>query len=264
MAFLRKFAAYLRANWGLILEYRASMLIWMASGLMPLIMMAIWLTLAAEGPVGGYSASDFVAYYLAAIFVRQMTAVWVEWELDYQIRQGTLSALLLRPIHPIVDHIGINLADKLFRIPLIVPVLAVAALLTPGQQYDLSLPRVLLFGLTLALGWGIIFTSHFIIGTLSFWMTQATAFSQLWFGLRMLLSGVIAPLSLFPAAIAQVAQVLPFRFMLSFPVEVLTGQLSARAALNGLLLQVGWLTLFVIILVFVWRQGVRAFSAVGA
>jgi ABC-type uncharacterized transport system permease subunit len=78
-------------------EYRAEIEIWMISGSLPLVMMAVWIGLASSGPIGGYSADDFVAYFLLVFLVRQFTVVWVVWELDREIRLGELSPKLLRP-----------------------------------------------------------------------------------------------------------------------------------------------------------------------
>jgi ABC-2 type transport system permease protein len=261
---LRKIAAYARAHWDSILEYRASIVIWMTAGLLPLVMMAVWLSVSSAGPVGGYSSSDFVAYYLAAIFVRQMTAVWVQWELDRQIRLGELSPLLLRPINPFFDHMTIHLADKAFRLPILLPPLAIAAWLVPGQQYHLTIGRVSLFIVTTAGAWALVFLSSYAIGLLAFWISQAMAVSELWYGVRMMLSGVLAPLTLFPPAVTAIAQVLPFRFTLSFPIEILLGRLTPIQTLEGLALQVGWLLVFILLLIALWRRGLRSYSAVGA
>ena len=78
----------------------------MLSGSLPLIVMFIWTGLAEDGPVGGYSAADF----LTVFFVRQMTVVWVIWALDQQIRRGELSPRLLRPPDPFGAHVAVALA----------------------------------------------------------------------------------------------------------------------------------------------------------
>src|SRR3546814_8570367 len=52
------------------------------------------------GPMGGYSATDFAAYFLIVFLVRQMTAAWVYEELDREIRHGEMSPRLLRPFDP--------------------------------------------------------------------------------------------------------------------------------------------------------------------
>jgi ABC-2 type transport system permease protein len=51
--------------------------------------------------------------------------------------------------------------------------------------------------------------------------------------------------------------------MVGFPVEVLTGQLDSPALLMGFGLQVGWLSVAVVLFVTMWRTGVKHYSAVG-
>jgi ABC-2 type transport system permease protein len=61
----------------------------------------------------------------------------------------------------------------------------------------------------------------------------------------------------------QATSALPFRYMLSFPVEVLLGQLSRVRALEQLGVQAAFITLLLVCLSFVWRAGVRRFNAFG-
>ena len=60
-----------------------------------------------------------------------------------------------------------------------------------------------------------------------------------------------------------VAIVLPFRYMVGFPVEVLMGQLTAGELVVGFAMQLGWLLVAVGLYQFVWRRGLRRYSAVG-
>ena len=67
---MKKFLAEFRASWNLIIEYRVMVLIWMLTIVLPLIMLAVWLSIAAKGAVQGYDRSTFISYYLAALVVR--------------------------------------------------------------------------------------------------------------------------------------------------------------------------------------------------
>src|SRR5438105_6621630 len=77
------------------------MAVWILSTTMPLIMMALWTAVAREAPVGRFGQSDFVVYFLVTFIVRQMTGAYAGWEINYEVRQGTLAQRLLRPIHPL-------------------------------------------------------------------------------------------------------------------------------------------------------------------
>ena len=61
---LRIVAALTRIDFAVMTEYRAMMVIWLLSGALPLVMLAVWRTLAGAGPVGTFSPADFDRYFL--------------------------------------------------------------------------------------------------------------------------------------------------------------------------------------------------------
>jgi len=259
-----KYAALLRRAMGLILEYRASIVIWMLTGVMPLVMLAVWYALAESGPIAGYAQNDFVAYYLMLTLVRQLTNVWVIWELDYEIRHGDLSVKLLHPINPIHEYIATHLADKVFRLWILVPLALLAWWLFPDLHYDVMPLTLTLWLAALVVAWLLRFLSQYCFGILAFWISQALTLNEMWFAGMLMLGGVVAPLDLFPAPVAQVANYLPFRFMLSFPVEILLGRLSASDVIVGTLTMLAWLAFFLMLYRWLWSKGIRQFGAFGA
>ena len=261
---LRKYWVLLKVNWNLLLEYRAGMAIWVLANSLPLVMLAVWVTIAAAGPVGGYGTGQFVGYYLALLLVRQLTSVWVAWELDHDIRLGELSAKLLRPLNPIHGHIALHLADKIFRLFTVVPLILLAIVVVPGVDYRASAVTMVLFVLTLVGALAIRFMSQYCIGLASFWITQSLALNEMLYAGLLMFGGVIAPLELFPPAVAGLATYLPFRYMLSLPVEILMNRLSPAQTLAALGLQAAWLVLFVTVYRILWRIGLKHYSAVGA
>ena len=52
MSLFKKYMALFRRGVALTLEYRAQILIWWLTMSMPLVMLAVWLTLAQDGPIG--------------------------------------------------------------------------------------------------------------------------------------------------------------------------------------------------------------------
>jgi ABC-2 type transport system permease protein len=74
----------------------------------------------------------------------------------------------------------------------------------------------------------------------------------------------VAPVALLPAWARAAAEILPFRWMIGFPVELLLGGLTPAQALAGFAAQVIWILLGLGLVRLVWRAGVRSYSAVGA
>jgi ABC-2 type transport system permease protein len=101
-----------------------------------------------------------------------------------------------------------------------------------------------------------------LLGSLAFFVDSAMGPFELWIGVHALFSGYLIPLEVL-GRVGVVANVLPFRFMLAFPVETLVGLLSPRDALRQLVAQ--WLYVGVtgVLALRVWRAGVRRYGAFG-
>ena len=261
---LAKYAALMRRSLAAMFEYRASMLIWMLINVMPLVMLAVWFSMSEGGPIEGFTQSDFVSYYLLLAFVQQMTTVWVIYELDYEIRHGDLSIKLLHPLNPIHDYLTTNLADKLLRPFALVPLGFAAWLIFPGIHYQLSPFSLVLFAAALVGAWFIRFMAQYVFGLLAFWVSDSMTLNDIWFAMSEMLGGMIAPLALFPQQVTAIANWLPFRFMLSFPVEIVSGRLTELDMAAGFAAMLFWVGLALVLYRVVWRLGIRQFSAFGA
>jgi len=226
-------------------------------------MLGLWTSVAQEAPFQGYASQDFVAYYLATLIVRNLTGSWVAWQISEEIRMGSMSMRLLRPVHPMVAFAASHVAAIPFRSLVVLPI-AIALLVSSGASALTTEPlQLALIVPSLAHAWMITFSLLFAIGTLAFFVTKAMALLNLYFGLFSLLSGYLLPLPLLPHAIARVAEYSPFRFMLSVPVELMTRSMATREIAELLALQTSWAVAALALALWLWRRGVRRFEAVG-
>jgi ABC-2 type transport system permease protein len=228
------------------------------------VMLAVWFSMSEGGPIAGYTQSDFVSYYLLIAFVQQMTAVWVIYELAYEIRHGDLSIKLLHPLNPLHEYLSSNLADKILRPVVLIPLALAAWLIFPTIHYDVTALNLVLFFVAMAAAWFIRFMSQYIFGLLAFWISDSMTLNDIWFALSQMLGGMIAPLDLFPPGVTAVANWLPFRFMLSFPVEIVSGRLTSADLATGFAAMTFWVVLAFLLYRWIWRKGIRQFSAFGA
>jgi ABC-2 type transport system permease protein len=260
---LRALPTMLRIGLAEAVAYRAELLVWLLATNMPLVMLALWSAVAHEAPVGRFTQRDFVAYYLAALVVRLMTGAWVVWELTFEIRQGTLAYRLLRPLHPLVAYAAENIAAMPVRLAVSLPVALLGLWLTSAERLTRDPLLLLLFPLTVFGAWLITFLAMALVGTLAFRADSATSLFEIWMGLYGLLSGYLVPLELFPPWVAGVARWLPFRSMLGYPVELVTGLLSRPQALLELAIQWGWIAGLLLAVRLAWQAGLRRFAAFG-
>ena len=259
----KAFPTLLRVGFADAVAYRAEFLIWILTTNMSLVMLALWNAVARESPVGPYGQRQFVAYFLCTLVVRLLTGSWVVWEMNYELRQGLLAFRMLRPVHPMVHYAAENLAALPVRAAFALPI-AVASLFAMGADQVTHDPVLLAtFVASVLLAWLINFLAMAIVAVPGFYVESSVSLFQVWFGLYVVLSGYIVPLDLFPGWLAELAKVLPFRFMLSAPVETLLGRFDRLGALAHLGASAAWAAGLLAALVLFWRAGVRRFNAYG-
>lgn len=250
----------------MMFQYRASLLISMIGHVLePLVYLIVWSVVAGTegGSVGDYARRDFAAYFIVLMLVNHVTYTWAMYEFEYRVRYGSLSFALLWPVHPIHSDIADNVSSKIIMLPFM---LAVAGALALAFHPTLS-PEPWAIGLflpALFLAFLVRFLLEWTLSLAAFWTTRVGAINQAYFVVLLFLSGQIAPLTLMPRPVQALAQVLPFRTMVGFPVELLVGRLTLSEALTGLGTQAAWAIICLVLLRVVWRAGVRVYSAVGA
>lgn len=255
--------ALIKSTWSSWMQHRGFFYLVAFSWMVPLLVyLFVWSAAAGEGTIGGLTRGELAAYYLVLILVHQLTFCGNNWTVGDAIRLGRMNFLLLRPISPIWDAFSSEVASKVVFMSFAVPVTAILALLLQPDLHVTS-RDTLTFVPALVMAWALRFFWGYWLALLSFWATRADALLSLQESLVFLLGGQVAPVVLLPDLMRTAAVVLPFRYMLGFPVEILTAQLSTTELWTGLAFQAGWLLVALFIFVVVWRTGLKRYSAVG-
>ena len=228
------FPTLLRVGFMDAVAYRAELLVWMLATTMPLVMLALFTTVAADGPIGRYGQPQFIAYFLATFIVRQLTGSWAFYEMNFEVRSGTLAMRLLRPVHPLWAYAAENLAALPMRLLVSLPVAAVA-LVWVGRQATTHDPVMWgLFAVSVLGAWLITLFVNFAVGCLSFFVESSMKLMDTWLVFFFVLSGYLIPVDLFPHGVRAVVDWLPFRYQIGLPVEALAQRSAALRRLRRL------------------------------
>jgi ABC-2 type transport system permease protein len=225
--------------------------------------LSIWSAVARSlgGQVGGYEPRTLAACFLCSMWLIHMTFNGVLVFFESRVRRGEFSALLVRPIHPIVTDIATTSPTRLT-----LPLLGAATLGLIVAFRPLVEPpawAVVAFVPALLLAFVVRFISTWIVALSAFWLTRTQAVTQAYLLLLLFLGGQAAPLSLLPDWVRIIAWISPFRWMLAFPTELLVGRLSPAETMAGLCIQLLWAMASVVLLGCCWRAAVRRYTAVG-
>lgn len=258
---IRKAQTFLSVYYANMLEYRAELFLWALSGMLPLILMGVW-TKASQGGQFGLEPTDFARYFLSVFLVRQFNIVWVVWEFEKEVVQGRLSPRLLQPIDPVWHHVAMHVAERVARLPFSLALVGFFFLLYPQAIWLPSVTSVLLFVLVLALAFTLRFLMQYTFALFAFWTERASAIEQFWFLFYLFLSGIIAPLEVFPSGVREVALWTPFPYLIYFPAGILIG--LPVDIVRGIVVMLSWSLLFFIWNRWLWRKGLKQYSGMGA
>ncbi|HEY3237909.1 MAG TPA: ABC-2 family transporter protein [Polyangiaceae bacterium] len=257
----RKIAAICNAYFAMWVEYRAEIYLWALAGIMPLILMGIW-NQVSKNAAFSLNPNDFVRYFLAVFIVRQLTFVWVIYEFEYLIVEGALTPLLLQPINPVWRFVLAHITERIARLPFSFAILAVGFLLYPKAFWIPKLSDVALAGAVVAAAFAVRFTLQYAFAMLCFWTERAASIEDLWFWFYTFLSGLIAPLDVYPAWVRSAAELTPFPYLLYFPAQILVGRPVPLLRGCGVLL--AWGIGSFLLYRLLWRLGLKRYSAMGA
>jgi ABC-2 type transport system permease protein len=253
----------LRVGFASAIAYRAEMLVWVLATTMPLVMLALWTSVASDGPVGRYGRPQFVAYFLSTFVVRQLTGCWVFWEMAFDIRNGTLAMRLLRPVHPLAAYAFESIAAIPMRIVISVPA-AIIALAIAGPDSVTHQPVLWAAWLASVAGsWTLTLFVNFVVGCASFFIESSLKLMDAWLVFYFVLSGYLVPVDLFPTAVRHLIDWLPFRYQIGLPVEIMIGNHDPRECLSLLAAQWSWVAAGLGATVLMWRFGLKRFEAYG-
>jgi len=255
--------ALIRGTWLSWMQYRSFFFV-LAFGWMipPLVAMFVWMAAAGDGNIGGIQRSVFIAYYLVLIVVNQLTYSQTNWTVGDIIREGIFNHWLIRPLSPLYQILSSEIAGKVVYLVFTIPIVTLLIVLLK-PSFTFSGNQFLLFWLALLFAWALRFLWGLWIAMLAFWATRADALLALQDSLVFIFSGMIAPVTLLPGFFQSLAQILPFRYMVGFPVEILTANLTHQQISVGLMIQASWLFIAAVLSSVLYKKGLQRYSAIG-
>ncbi len=264
---LKIFQRLWQVNWAEQWQYRANLIMYLLYWLVsPIIYLAVWTSIAnSKGSVSGLTANDFVTYYMTLLIVDQITSNIVIHTFAYKVQDGSLSAELIRPIHPMLTNALVNnIAFKVLTMIGFIPIWIVLFFLYGPDFSNVTVTSVLSAIPAVIMGFLVGFLLSASITSLAFWTTRVYSIHEFYYAMILLFSGQFVPLTLMPRLIQDVAQYLPFQMLIYFPIQLILGKLSSAQITQGYMVGIIWLITAIIIFNLIWRNGVKRYSAVGA
>jgi ABC-2 type transport system permease protein len=268
MRWLEKYTKSFELGFQIALEYRVNFLLSLVSAVYPIIIQSfMWTAIyqsSTEAVVYGYTYRQMMAYTFLAGLVARMVRTGFEYEIMEDIKNGKFSQFLVQPLGYFPYRLSAFLGQKLPNLGMVLGVMVLVLLgLNAAWGVSLEFYRVLAFLVTLALAVVLNFVIFYCFSAVAFWIVEI---GFLFEGIRIvtiLLSGGIFPLEVFGTRFVQVMNLLPFKYTVNYPINVLNGTISPSGAVTGLVMQFLWIGACLLLADFLWRLGGRRYVAVG-
>ena len=249
------------SQYALMLEYRAEIALWAISGVLPLIMLGLWI---GSNSFHSYlfTKNEIIKYFISVFIVRQFTAVWVMISFEEDLVEGKLSPFLLQPIHPFWRYLFSHIAEQFSRLPIVIMILIPLFLVFNNSFPIPSFQRVVLSFGTIFLAFLLRFLLHWNFSILCFWNEKASSLERLLLIPYIFLSGLVAPIETFPPVIQKLTLLTPFPYFISYPAKIISGQfLDLNIYFTSIF---SWFVCLVFTSRFLWNKGVKKYSGMGS
>jgi len=248
------------------LAYRGDFVFFMLGAIFsPLLAALIWKAAIASGASLPVDRSYVITYFVLLSLVSVLTSSWLSGFMADDIRNGKLSVWLARPGSYLYELAANNIAEKGIKLVILVPMVLGISWIFRDDLAVTGVPwQWAVAVLAVALGAVLTFSLDVVEGSLGFWLDDVAGIVRARGLLMAVLAGQVVPLALMPEWAQGFLTAQPFRYLVSFPLEVMLGSLSNEEIATGLALQVAYTALFLFAARGMWNTGKRGYAAVGA
>jgi ABC-2 type transport system permease protein len=230
-------------------------------------MLSLWQTIYQNhsGGTSGFSQAEMMLYYLLVAVVDVLTAVNEDdWQIAADIREGNISQFLLKPVDYLWYRLCLFFSGRIAFIA--VAAVPLAVFIICFRQYVLApanLTALLVLPISLLLTALLQFFISYGMAMLAFWLLEISTFIFILFAFEYLASGHLFPLEILPPALKEALYFTPFPYQLYFPISIYLGKTAGVELWRGLACQLLWVVGAYIFARWMWRRGIKKYSAFG-
>lgn len=263
---MNKYLRVIRNTWEEILTYRLNFVLWRFRTVLQLLTIYfLWSSvMPSSSLVFGYTKSMMLTYILGTSLINSIVFSTRSHEIGENINSGNLSIFLIRPINYFIYWFSRDIGDKIMNILFSLLELVILFLvLKPPVFVQTNITYLSLTVIAVILAILIHFFFGFLLGTIGFWSPEVWAPRFIFYILISFFAGGFFPLDILPKSLFLVFQILPFSYLLFFPLKIYLGQLSNIEIFTGIIISSVWVFLLYNFLKLVWTKGLKIYTAYG-
>ncbi len=262
----RKLWQSMLLEWSKLFVYRFNLALQVFGpiGIFFVIKYSLWTSIyqsSGEATIGGFTLEAMIAYHLWAMVTSMLQVSHGFDRLSEEIRLGRISSFLLYPFEMWEYHVSQYLARQVVHVG-IAGLMVVVLRLLLADRLGLAGWQAMFSGLWLGLLAGLLwFWIIYIFALCAFWLDETWTLRVIFRIVAGFLSGKLIPLDLYPQWLVGALEYTPFPYMTFQPVLAFMGR-DAEVGKATLVL-LGWIAITAGLCFWVWRRGIRNYTAAG-
>lgn len=264
---MRKYWQVIKITFEEYFVYRLNFLLWRFRSLVQLLVLYfLWQAAIPEGQViFGYDQAKILTYILGTSIIRSFVLSSRSVDAAGEIASGDLSNFLLKPISYLKYWFAKDVTDKILNLFFsTIEISLIILLLKPPVIFQTNILFVIFAFLAILLGILLYFYLSFLLSLVAFWTPENPWPMRFLFAIFLeFFAGGLFPLDILPKTIFKVLNLLPFPYLLFFPLNVYLGKLTIVEVLLGLGIGLFWILISYQAIRFVFQKGVKSYVAWG-
>lgn len=259
------YVTLLKLSWSNGFVYRTSLVMWRLRQFLGSIMaLTVWTVIYSQQTSSfGYERAEMITYVFLVSILQSVILATSLHGLSDQINSGQLSTQLVKPLNIFGYLFTQEVADKLKNLLFIA---VESVLLFVIFRPQISLPQLEVFPVFLLFVIGAVLLHFFIqliFGSFGFWSPESWGPRFLFFMFVDFTAGKLFPLDILPVFFQQLIYLTPFPYLSFVQIQLFLGKLSPADMLQQGVVLLLWLTVLGAGATWLWKKGLRNYTAAG-
>jgi ABC-2 type transport system permease protein len=215
--------------------------------------------------LSNWTLSSVTSYYFLLIVAAAVLMTHPEIPIIRDdIEKGELAGRLLKPFSYYWQRFHAEIPVRIFQgiVGTLIFFLLIY-LYRAHMSFHLSLTTGLLALIIIVFAYLICFTFKMILATTALWTTEIRGAQELTDIVIIVFAGYIVPVNLLPGILEKIAYLLPFAYIIYYPIIAVQGKLEISALISVISVQIVWLVLLSVGFRFLWRKGLAQYTDFG-
>ncbi|MCB9063343.1 MAG: ABC-2 family transporter protein [Halobacteriovoraceae bacterium] len=260
---LEKWIQTIKVSWLNYTQYRVNFILMFLGPTLIffLVKWSLWTTIYQSNQkiINGLDYSSMISYHFWVLIVSLLSLGHASFNLSEDIRMGRISTYLIYPFNFWEFHTANFIAFQILQFFIATTTIVIATTLL---EFNLPSFHTLFIGyfycFIISLFW---YSVQFLTGIMAFWLDETWILRVLFSNITIFLSGSIIPLNFFPSWSVKLLEYTPFPHMAYFAALIFQGK--NVDIIHSLSILILWTIITCLCSVYIWKKGLRLYTAAG-